>query len=104
GFIVERMDGIRFSPNQLSRGTAEQLYLAVRLALARIYQSPSPYPMIMDDILVNFDSHRSGKAAQTIREAATHHQILFFTCHAHLLEHFSKGEILSIEPASLTTF
>src|SRR5699024_3161757 len=58
GFIVERADGRRFSPAELSRGTVEQLYLSIRLALAMIYQSSSPYPIIMDDILVNFDSER----------------------------------------------
>lgn len=97
GFIVERVDGIRFSPLQLSRGTVEQLYLAIRLALARIYQSPSPYPLIMDDILVNFDASRAGKAVKTIREMAGHHQVLLFTCHDHMLKHFHDQEILSIK-------
>src|SRR5207247_7412540 len=34
---VERADGVRLSPQLLSRGTAEQLYLAMRLALVRNY-------------------------------------------------------------------
>src|SRR5699024_2541836 len=87
GFIVERVDGARFSPAQLSRGTAEQLYLALRLALAGIYQSSSPYPIIMDDILVNFDRVRVEKAVEAIREAACDHQVLLFTCHDHLLKY-----------------
>ncbi|HEX7065196.1 MAG TPA: hypothetical protein VF199_09055, partial [Bacillales bacterium] len=102
GFVVERMDGVRFLPSQLSRGTAEQLYLALRLALARIYQSPSPYPLIMDDILVNFDSFRTKKAVEAVREAAHHHQILLFTCHAHLLEHFPDNMIVPIEQTTLS--
>ncbi|HET7577952.1 MAG TPA: AAA family ATPase [Bacillales bacterium] len=97
GFVVERREGNRFSPGQLSRGTREQLYLSLRLALARIYQSPSPYPMIMDDILVNFDVLRTKMAVEAIREAARHHQMFFFTCHDHLRPYFHKEEILFIQ-------
>lgn len=97
GFIVERTDGRRFSPDQLSRGTVEQLYVAIRLALAENYQSSSPYPLIMDDILANFDAARAVKSVGAIREIAAHHQVLFFTCHRHLLKQFGNHEILSME-------
>jgi uncharacterized protein YhaN len=96
GFVVQRHDGKRFSPNQLSRGTAEQLYLALRLALAETYQSPSPYPLIMDDILVNFDHKRTENGIKAFREASRQHQILFFTCHRHMLGHFKKEEKVSL--------
>lgn len=97
GLIVERHDGKRLSPNQLSRGTGEQLYLALRLALARIYESPSPYPFIMDDILVNFDADRAEKAVEAIRDVSHFHQVILFTCHTHLLNHFRNEEILFID-------
>lgn len=38
-------------------------------------------PVIMDDILVNFDPERAPAAAQTILDLAESCQILFFTCH-----------------------
>jgi uncharacterized protein YhaN len=34
---VERRDGVRLLPQLLSRGTAEQLYMAIRFALLRDY-------------------------------------------------------------------
>lgn len=103
GFVVERSDGVRFSPEQLSRGTAEQLYLALRFSLAKSFRSPSPYPLIMDDILVNFDAGRTEKAIEVIREMAEYHQVLFFTCHEHLLRYFRTEEIVSTDRHVLTT-
>ncbi|HET7627367.1 MAG TPA: AAA family ATPase [Bacillales bacterium] len=96
GFVVERGDGRRLIPEQLSRGTAEQLYLALRLALAGHYESPSPYPLIVDDVLVNFDHSRTDRAIEVFREAARDHQIVYFTCHRHMLAHFSNNETVSI--------
>lgn len=97
GFVVERKDGVRLKPEQLSRGTREQLYMALRLALASIYQAPSSYPFIMDDVLVNFDESRTKQAIRAIREAADQHQMLLFTCHEHLLNCFQGKEIVSVQ-------
>ena len=36
----------------------------------------------MDDILVNFDADRASRAAGAIRDLATRHQVIYFTCHA----------------------
>jgi uncharacterized protein YhaN len=102
GFVVERADGMRFSPVRLSRGTVEQLYLAIRLALARIYESLSPYPVMMDDILVNFDEKRRTSALDVIREAAQHQQMLLFTCHSHMIKHFNETEVLTIRERKTT--
>ncbi|MGO4887497.1 AAA family ATPase [Anaerobacillus sp. MEB173] len=98
-FIVERYDGVRFNPNELSKGTAEQLYLCLRLALANVYPSSSPFPIIMDDVLVNFDEERRNRAIVVIEEIAHHHQILFFTCHDHIVQAFKEkeGHVLDLE-------
>ncbi|MBU8905443.1 ATP-binding protein [Desertibacillus haloalkaliphilus] len=92
-FIIERRDGLRFTPDELSRGTAEQLYLSLRLALAAVYESSSPNPMIMDDILVNFDEKRTKAAIEVIDEVAKRHQVIFFTCHHHLLPLFEQADV-----------
>ena len=40
----------------MSRGTREQLYLAMRFGLIEEYEARSePLPIIMDDVFVNFD-------------------------------------------------
>jgi uncharacterized protein YhaN len=85
--LVESETGSRVQPENLSRGTAEQLYLAMRLALVREYsQHVSPLPVIFDDIFVNFDPDRTRQSIQAVRELSSTHQILLFTCHPHLLD------------------
>ncbi len=84
---VERADGVRLSPQLLSRGTAEQLYLAMRLALVREYANHvDPLPVIFDDIFVNFDPQRSRTTIKALRDLCATHQVLFFTCHPHLVQ------------------
>jgi len=66
----------------LSRGTAEQLYLALRFGFIREYSKRSePLPLIMDEILVNFDSPRAKATASVLADFSREHQILYFTCH-----------------------
>jgi uncharacterized protein YhaN len=66
----------------LSRGTAEQLYLSLRFGYIQEFSRRArPLPVIMDDILVNFDPQRARAAARTILELAGQNQVLFFTCH-----------------------
>ena len=66
----------------LSRGTAEQLYLSLRFGFMREFSKTSePLPIVMDDILVNFDPGRLKATAHAILELSQEHQILYFTCH-----------------------
>lgn len=68
---------------ELSLGTAQQLYLALRFGLIEHLGSQrEPLPVVMDDILVNFDEERAALAAREIEELATHTQVIYFTCHA----------------------
>jgi uncharacterized protein YhaN len=84
---VERADGTRLAPQLLSRGTAEQLYLAMRLALVREYANHvDPLPVVFDDIFVNFDPDRSRTSLKALRELCVTHQVLLFTCHPHLVK------------------
>jgi uncharacterized protein YhaN len=84
---VERADGVRLQPQVLSRGTAEQLYLSMRLALVREYANHvDPLPVVFDDIFVNFDPDRSRTSLKALRELCTTHQVLLFTCHPHLVK------------------
>jgi uncharacterized protein YhaN len=98
---VERADGSRLGPALLSRGTAEQLYLSMRLALVREYANHvDPLPVVFDDIFVNFDPDRSRTSLQALRELCATHQVLLFTCHPHLVkqveETFPEAKIFSL--------
>ena len=70
----------------LSRGTQEQLYLALRLALAETISLPEPLPLLLDDLFVHFDAGRLARTAETLREIAGGRQVVLFTCHAHVAE------------------
>jgi len=83
---VERADGVRLPPQLLSRGTAEQLYLSMRLALVREYASVNDVlPVVFDDVFVNFDPARTRNTLQAVRDLTETHQVLLFTCHPHLV-------------------
>ncbi len=91
---VERTDsGDRLAPGALSRGTGEQLYLSMRLALARAYgRRAVPLPLVADDILVNFDDDRARATAALLSNFARDgHQVFAFTCHRHLAETFTRN-------------
>ncbi len=80
---IERVDGVEVPLAGLSRGTSEQLYLALRFGLVQhfVETSGEPLPIVMDDILVNFDPDRAERAARSIEELSDTCQIIYFTCH-----------------------
>jgi uncharacterized protein YhaN len=70
----------------LSLGTADQLYLALRLATLEIYlKSHEPLPLIVDDILIQFDDDRAVAAMKILAELSLCTQVLVFTHHEHLV-------------------
>ena len=65
----------------LSQGTADQLYLALRLAVADlVLPSPQACPLILDDALLSFDDDRLAVVLHLLTELAEDRQILLFTC------------------------
>ena len=81
GFSVLTAEGTHRDPADLSRGTTEQLYLCIRLGLvAELARSGRGLPVVMDDVLVNFDDRRAAATAGVLADFASDHQILFFTC------------------------
>ncbi|MBS3956529.1 MAG: AAA family ATPase [Clostridiales bacterium] len=66
----------------LSTGTAEQLYLALRIALlGTLGEIGAGLPVLMDDVFVNFDPQRKAGAAAAVAEFARERQVIVFTCH-----------------------
>lgn len=66
----------------LSAGTADLLYLSVRLALCELTcPADDPCPLVLDDTLVNFDDARARRAMALFHEIAQHRQVILFTCH-----------------------
>ena len=79
--------------DELSRGTAEQLYLALRLALIGQLAEVGPgLPVLMDDVLVNFDEERRLGAAQAIADLARLRQVVVFTCHTETADILAEAD------------
>ncbi len=82
--MVIDQSGNVHSPMELSRGTVEQVYLCLRLALAE--QHRTPLPLLLDDILVNFDPLRAIATTKVLAEVAASRQVLVYTCHPWVVE------------------
>ena len=91
--VVETPEGLQKSVSALSRGTAEQLYLSMRLAFIKEYANRvGTLPLIVDDILVNFDPQRAKTTIRLLNEVSEENQIIMFTCHPNTVD-LCKKEI-----------
>ncbi len=88
-------DGVHLEDRSLARkeepswsaGLADQVYLAIRLGLAREFgRHTEPLPVILDDVLVKFDPSRRANTARVMLDFARTRQVLFFSCHPEFLE------------------
>lgn len=74
-------DPTRRSVQLLSAGTADQLYLAVRLAICEMILPPEQNPpLILDDALLTFDDARLSTTLNYLTRLGAQRQILLFTC------------------------
>jgi len=65
----------------LSRGTQEQMYLAMRFALSEAASPDAPLPLLLDDLFVHFDESRLEATMPVLGELARTRQVFLFTCH-----------------------
>ena len=88
----------------LSAGAADQLYLAVRLAICELVLPEEKHvPLILDDALANFDDARCAAALQWLRREAGKRQILLFTCHSREAEFFRGDGAVAIRQLTRTS-
>jgi uncharacterized protein YhaN len=84
--LRDRLGGYK-SPTQLSEGTREQLYLAIRLAFILDYcRRNEPLPLVMDDVMVKFDEDRLRATLEVLAECSQFTQVLLLTCHRRTAE------------------
>ena len=99
-FVAYRADGTRRLLEELSDGTRDQLFLALRLASLEQYladEEREPMPFIVDDILVHFDDRRSLATLAELGALSRKTQVLFFTHHRRLVELAERA----VEPGQL---
>jgi len=90
--------GIRNGVNEIvhvsgmSEGTADQLYLSLRLAgLKTFLEKNDPIPFIVDDILIKFDNTRAIATLNALADLSDNTQIIFFTHNQHLVDLAKKN-------------
>ncbi|HEV3164386.1 MAG TPA: AAA family ATPase [Isosphaeraceae bacterium] len=80
-----RPTGEELGVEQMSDGSCDQLYLALRLASVESWiEHHEPVPFIADDILLKFDDARAVAALKALARLSAHTQVIFFTHHEHL--------------------
>ena len=88
--VVLRRDGETLEPSELSEGTADQVFLALRLAAMaeqhadRLARGKPALPFVLDDALIAFDDIRTSEALELLHELAEDLQVVVFTHHEHV--------------------
>ncbi len=95
---VTDVHGIGKKPSELSRGTREQLYLALRFGLILEFgEHAERLPVVVDEALVNFDADRARAASAALTKLADTNQVLVFTCHRNMAEMFAAAGALVLD-------
>ena len=76
--LVVSQEGRNLYPWQLSRGTMEQMYLALRLGAGRFFTQEETLPILLDEAFASFDDERLESTLKWL--AAQPEQIFLFTC------------------------
>lgn len=92
---IESM-GQRLALFQLSRGTLEQVYFALRMAVAEVLCSQEELPVILDDVFAMYDERRLVKALQWLYKNKK--QVIILTCHKREMELLATAGIPFFTP------
>ncbi len=90
-FVVRNARDEPYTPDQLSTGTREQLYLAIRMAyITHHSEHHEPLPVIMDDCFVNFDDTRTRHALEAIVDWDPAIQTILLSCHWRVVQSLAE--------------
>lgn len=79
---VATEDGLELPVSELSRGTQDQLYLALRFGLIKESISRGIIlPVLLDEVLITSDKARQERASAALGRIAKSTQVFYFTCH-----------------------
>ncbi len=85
--VAIRAGGGSLTVDQMSDGTRDQLYLALRMAGYREFAAErAPLPFIADDVMQSFDDDRARASFEVLAGVARLGQVIYMTHHAHLCD------------------
>lgn len=87
---------VTYGVSDLSRGTAEPLYAAIRLAAIKLYAKEINLPILIDDGFVNMDAGRKAVIYDILEEISQKSQVIFFTFDPAVYSHFSDQHITKL--------
>ena len=97
-----RADGKIVPVSGMSTGSADQLYLALRVASIEDYlERADALPFVADNLFINFDDDRAAAGFKVLAQLAEKTQVLFFTHHQHLVDIAHEALGASIHMVSL---
>ena len=74
-----------------SGGTVDQIYFALRLAIADLVQpSDDRMPLLLDDTFVQYDDKRAKAGLALLHELSLHRQVVLFTCHGRMSDLYAS--------------
>jgi DNA repair exonuclease SbcCD ATPase subunit len=76
---ISTKKGVMVEPGLLSAGAKDQLFFAMRLAIADILSSELSLPLILDDTFVNFDEQRLAIVHRVLDKIAESRQIILLS-------------------------
>lgn len=89
-------EGRYFEATELSRGTAEPLYVSLRLAFIQNISDMIQMPLLIDDGFVNLDQKRRNKMYTLLKEISQTTQVIYFSFDlfsSEVLEEYSKTQL-----------
>lgn len=98
---VTRGDDLTFDVGELSSGTAEQLYVALRFAFTKVMADVIAMPIIIDDAFVNFDRQRTQSAMAMLKQLAQTSQVIYLTANHDNLALVADNEIYQLAGKSV---
>lgn len=97
-FQVEAKDEIRYTVNELSQGTIDQLYVSLRLAGSEMVSQNNSLPFMIDDAFVHFDSLRTERMLDILETIAHSQQVIYFTCRKDVLQTVEGVKLALLSP------
>jgi uncharacterized protein YhaN len=85
--VGRQRDRVRKRVHEMSTGTREQLFLALRIAaIERYVETSGPVPVLFDDVFLESDEPRSERIFDALGELAAKTQVIVLTHHHHLID------------------
>lgn len=90
-------NGQSFEVGELSQGTAEQLYVALRFGFAVVMNDTVNLPLLIDDGFVNFDNFRKEAVLELLTSISQHNQVIYFTADDRILQDVPADIVINLE-------